>query len=368
MRLTELTESEYSTVGITQAQDNFLQSPAWGLFQKSLGKEIRYFAVRDDAGEILLSALLIVNKIFGKSYAFGPFGPVFMVEEPRQLGVFNFFARELQKFIPDMIFLRFEPAEDFFSNKNFGRGSEEFSKKSKSPNVVKSADLNPHQTLLLDLRQNESDLLAAMKPKTRYNIKVAQKEGVGIRVLDEVPLPLSGEEDPFSASAQRAGVNTYSREYFSRLLKFFSENSKNKSEETSGRQEISNRQKITVRCYAAYHKSDLLAANIMLEHGNRSTYLFGGALDKKRNTMPSYLLHWQAILDAKSRGCTTYDFWGVETDERHPWYGFSKFKLGFGGTIEKRPGTYDFVYKSAWYNIYRILRKINRLKIIRKRF
>jgi lipid II:glycine glycyltransferase (peptidoglycan interpeptide bridge formation enzyme) len=350
MRLAELSESEYLTIGITQAQDNFLQSPAWGLFQKSLGKDVRYFAAYDDAGTILLSALVIVNKVGGKNYGFAPFGPVFAVEESRQLEVFNFFAKELRKFISQMIFLRFEPAEDFFS----GEGVGGFEKKSKSSRIVKSADLNPHQTLLLDLRQDEQSLLAAMKPKTRYNIKVAQKEDVEIRVLYEVPIPASGEQDPFSASAQRAGVSTYSREYFSRLLKFFSENS--------------GRQKITARCYAAYHQGDLLAANIILEYGSCSTYLFGGALDKKRNTMPSYLLHWQAILDAKSRGCTAYDFWGVETDERHPWYGFSKFKLGFGGTIEKRPGTYDFVYKSAWYNVYRILRKINRLKIIRKRF
>jgi lipid II:glycine glycyltransferase (peptidoglycan interpeptide bridge formation enzyme) len=355
MRLAELTESEYSTIGITQAQDNFLQSPAWGLFQKSLGKDIRYFVAYDDASAILLSALVIVNKVGGKNYGFAPFGPVFAVEESRQQEVFNFFAKELRNFIPQMIFLRFEPAEDFFSGEGVsGEGAVEFGKKSQPSNIVKSADLNPHQTLLLDLRQDEQSLLAAMKPKTRYNIKVAQKEGVEIRVLHEVPIPASGEQDPFSASAQRAGVSTYSREYFSRLLKFFSE--------------IPGRQKITARCYAAYHQGDLLAANIMMEYGSRSTYLFGGALDKKRNAMPSYLLHWQAILDAKSRGCTAYNFWGVETDERHPWYGFSKFKLGFGGTIEKRPGTYDFVYKSAWYNIYRILRKINRLKIIRKRF
>jgi lipid II:glycine glycyltransferase (peptidoglycan interpeptide bridge formation enzyme) len=366
MRLAELTESEYSAIGITQAQDNFLQSPAWGLFQKSLGKDTRYFTAYEDTGAILLSALVIVNKVGGKNYGFAPFGPVFTVEESRQQEVFNFFAKELRKFIPQMIFLRFEPAEDFFSGKGVG----EFGKKSQPLSIVKSADLNPHQTLLLDLRQDEQSLLAAMKPKTRYNIKVAQKEGVEIRVSHEVPVPVSGGEDPFSASAQRAGVSTYSREYFSRLLKFFPEKnfSENKSEEIFDRQEIYGHHKITARCYAAYHQGDLLAANIMLEYGSRSTYLFGGALDKKRNTMPSYLLHWQAILDAKSRGCATYDFWGVETDERHPWYGFSKFKLGFGGTIEKRPGTYDFVYKSAWYNVYRILRKINRLKIIRKRF
>jgi lipid II:glycine glycyltransferase (peptidoglycan interpeptide bridge formation enzyme) len=350
MRLSELTESEYA--GITEASryswDDFLQSAAWGAFQKSIGREVKYFVVRDDAEKIVLSTLLIVNLVAGKCYVFAPFGPVFaqgISDADEQLEIFKFFTAQLKLFIPNLIFLRFEPANGFFPEKltaKFGR-------------IVKSTDLNPHQTLLLDLRQDEQSILAEMKAKTRYNIKVAQKEGVDVKVLSLVPKSVTGGLDPFYASANRAGVSTYSREYFTKLLNFFSED-----------KNTGNKNAITARCYAAYHQGDLLAANIMLEYKQRSIYLFGGALDLKRNTMPSYLLHWQAMLDAKSRGCETYDFWGVETYEKHPWYGFSKFKLGFGGVIEKRPGTYDLVYKPAWYTIYGILRKLNRLKILRK--
>jgi lipid II:glycine glycyltransferase (peptidoglycan interpeptide bridge formation enzyme) len=342
MRLLEIIESEYES--ITEAsrfyRDDFLQSAAWGAFQKSIGREVKYFIVRDGSEKIVLTSLVIINAAAGKCYAFAPFGPVFVagIGDAEQLEIFKFFTAELKSIIQNLIFLRFEPATEL--------------------NLVavrKSTDLNPHQTFLLDLRQDEQIILAAMKPKTRYNIKVAQKEGVEVKVLHEVATPAAGGLDPFSASASRAGVSTYSREYFTKLLNFFSE------EKNAG-----NKNAITARCYTAYHQGDLLAANIMLEYKNRAIYLFGGGLDLKRNTMPSYLLHWQAMLDAKSRGCETYDFWGVETDEKHPWYGFSKFKLGFGGVIEKRPGTYDFVYKPAWYTTYGILRKLNRLKIFRK--
>lgn len=341
MRLLEIIESEYESITEAPGHGDFLQSAAWGTFQKSIGREVRYFVVRDGVEKTLLSTLLIVNMVAGKCYAFTPFGPVFaegVSDANEKLEIFKFFTAELKSLIQNLIFLRFEPAVELNSS-----------------SARKSTDLNPHQTLLLDLRQDEQSILAAMKPKTRYNIKVAQKEGVEVKVLHEVAQPATGGLDPFSASANRAGVSTYSREYFTKLLNFFSE------EKSAGRNNA-----ITARCYTAYHQGDLLAANIMLEYKNRAIYLFGGALDLKRNTMPSYSLHWQAILDAKARGCETYDFWGVETDEKHPWYGFSKFKLGFGGVIENRPGTYDFVYKPAWYTTYGILRKLNRLKILRK--
>jgi len=341
MHLLELTESEYETIEASQVhRDDFLQSAAWGAFQKSISRDVKYFVVRDDSEKIVLTSLVIINAVVGKRYTFAPFGPVFVegLAEAEELEIFEFFSKELNSHIQNLIFLRFEPAAKLNSNR-----------------IKKSTDLNPHQTLLLDLRQEEQSILAAMKPKTRYNIKVAQKEGMEVKVLHEVPQASTGELDPFSASANRAGVSTYSREYFTKLLNFFSEG-----------KSTGNKNVITARCYTAYHQGDLLAANIMLEYKKRAIYLFGGALDLKRNTMPSYLLHWQAIQDAKSRGCETYDFWGVETDEKHPWYGFSKFKLGFGGVIENRPGTYDFVYKSAWYTTYGILRKLNRLKILRK--
>jgi len=117
---------------------------------------------------------------------------------------------------------------------------------------------------------------------------------------------------------------------------------------------------IEAKLYSAWHEGDLLATNLMLYWSGIAVYLFGGSVEHKRNTMPAYLLHWQAIEDAKAKGLRTYDFWGVETDPAHPWHGFSKFKLGFGGEIKKYEGTWDFVLQPAWYNIYKILRAINR--------
>jgi lipid II:glycine glycyltransferase (peptidoglycan interpeptide bridge formation enzyme) len=285
-------------------------------------------------------AQTIARAVGGKVFLFAPHGPVFAVyvSGTERNNVFDFFLENLPTVSGGVMFFRFEPEHPIGSGLL----------KSK---IKKTIDLNPHQTLILNLGQSVEELLAEMKPKTRYNIRLAEKSGVEVRVLQELPIPAVGGDDPIAASAKRAGIRAYSHAYFNDLLKFFNEHPG----------------PIQARCYAAYHEGDLLAANIMLEYGETAIYLFGGSLELKRNLMPSYALHFQAIQDAKSRGCKHYDFWGVETDENHPWYGFSKFKLGFGGRIIERPGTLDFVYNSAWYNAYGIVRKLNRLKNLRFR-
>jgi lipid II:glycine glycyltransferase (peptidoglycan interpeptide bridge formation enzyme) len=318
----------------------FLQDPEWGDFQVSLGRTVRRFVVRDEDETVLLYAQCIEQGVGKKSFLFAPYGPLFAedLSEVQRSGVFDFFTSELHARFTGLMFFRFEPAN----------AMTDLHVQSK---IKKTIDLNPHQTLLLDLQQPLDDLLAAMKPKTRYNIRLAEKSGIDVRVLQELPVTTKGGDDPITASAKRAGIRAYNRAYFNDLLKFFSN--------PEGA--------IQAKWYAAYHEGDLLAAAIMLEYGGQMTYLFGGAIALKRNLMPSYAIHYQAIQDAQAHGLSTYDFWGVETDERHPWYGFSKFKLGFGGRVVQRPGTLDFVYNGAWYNGYALLRKLNRLKNLRFR-
>ena len=350
MELIELTDNTPEILDscrqLAKAGGVFLQDIQWGDFQSYLGKRVRRFAVQDTGGtgNVRLFAQVIEHIVVGKSYFFAPYGPVFAknlsADEHRE--AFNFFIENLSGASDGLTFFRFEPEFDIYAEElNIISSSGNFQSK-----IKKTIDLDPHQTLLLDLHSTADELLAGMKPKTRYNIRLAEKSGIEVRVLKELPVAADGAEDPIAASSLRAGIRAYSRSYFNNMLQFFSDENG----------------PIQARCYAAYHEGDLLAANIMLEYGDRAIYLFGGALELKRNLMPSYALHWQAIQDAKKRECNTYDFWGVETDETHPWYGFSKFKLGFGGEIVKRPGTLDFVYNSAWYNAYGIFRKLNRLK------
>ncbi len=333
MELVELDEnSKDAYQSFVKTNGCFLQDWDWGDFQRSIGKEVQRFIVREN-GNIILTAQVLVNAMRGKKYFSLPYGPV-----RERIGNFDggvaleFFLRALAKKYPQTVFIRIEPQVETDDLKN-------------KRTLVKSLDLNPHQTLILDLKQDLDKILAAMHNKTRYNIKVAEKHGVEVVISERLGKTEAGI---FDLTARRAGVRFQDPEYFDSLLNYFS----------------SGKSTIRAALYSATAEGQVIASNLMIFWHDTAVYLFGGSGAEKRNFMAPYALHWQAIQDAKEKGIIKYDFWGVETDSAHPWYGFSKFKLGFGGEVIKYAGTYDYLVRPAWYNAYRLIRKLNR--IVRK--
>ncbi len=328
MKLLELKAEEDQTYqSLVQINGSFLQDFEWGTFQESLGKTVLRFGIYEEE-RLLLGVQGYLQGVLGKEYFFIPYGPTISLESLSHFQeYFKFFCTELKKRHPHLIFVRFEPlAKDL--NLRFAK---------------KSIDLDPHQTLILDLKQTEEQLLSSMHPKTRYNIKLAKKHGVEIEVLNELS---DQAEELLLQTSKRAGIRGFDRGYYKKLVRYFRDD-----------------KDISAKVYMAKHQGDLLAANIVLTYKkqNLGTYLFGGSSDIKRNHMAPYLLHWQTILNLKEQGLEKYDFWGIEINPEHSWFGFSKFKLGFGGEIVKYAGTWDYVLNSAWYNIYIILRKLNRI-------
>lgn len=329
MKLIEFTEGEQATYqSLVLINGCFLQDWQWGEFQKSLGKKVLRFGILERE-ELLLVASGYLQQIGNKSYFFLPYGPILKASELFRFNdLMQFFCLELKEKYPSLIFVRFEPLQIV-------------SETIKS--AKKSIDLDPHQTLILDVQKTEEQLLSEMHPKTRYNIKVATKHGVEIQTSNELT---KDTLNLLLETSKRAGIRGFDAEYYTKLVQYFREH-----------------KDITVKVYTAKHQADLLAVNVILTYKQQklATYLFGGSADAKRNLMAPYLLHWQIIQDLKKQGFEKYDFWGVETDPKHPWYGFSKFKLGFGGEVVKYAGTWDYVLNSAWYNVYIIIRKLNRI-------
>lgn len=337
MQLQQITKNEPQTYqSFVQANGSFLQSLEWGDFQASIGQEVLRYMVSDDSGTLILSVQLLVREFRNKKYLYAPYGPVIAKEYlPRVQeiqGALTFLMQQLYTKDSAIIFVRIEPF-NLFGFETLPAGLV----------VKKTIDLNPHQTSVLDLTQSLEQLQAAMHPKTRYNIKVAEKKDIRIsaeRKEADQALNL------FITTSKRAGISSFPKKYYQDLLSFFSNTS----------------QGIQAKLYTAWHQKDLLASNLIIYYAGRAIYLFGGSADIKRNLMAPYLLHWQAISDAKNIGFRTYDFWGIETDPKHPWYGFSKFKMGFGGKVLKYAGTWDFVLQPAWYNVYALLRAANRVR------
>jgi lipid II:glycine glycyltransferase (peptidoglycan interpeptide bridge formation enzyme) len=323
---TEADKQRYSDF-VRQNGGSFVQYIEWGDFQASLGKKVSRYIV-EIAGDVVATAQVVLNSAAGKDYLSISYGPVLSDPDPQ---VILFLMEELSKLYPSAVFIRIEPQLD----------PEHLSISSVSSRIKKTIDLNPHQTLILDISKSTEEILDQMHPKTRYNIRLAQKKDLEIRVRDNI----GDAGQLFLKTADRQGFKSFSESYYKKMLEYFRDND----------------QGVSVKLYAAYHDTDLLAANIMVFANQSATYLFGASSEVKRNFMAPYLLHYTAIQDAKNKGLSQYDFWGIEQDPKHPWHGFSKFKLGFGGQLFRYCGTWDYVIKPAWYNGYTVMRGINRV-------
>ena len=330
MQLIEINhQNKQKYQSFVQANGSFLQDWSWGDFKQNQGEKVHRFLI-EEKSEAIFTAQIFENIFRSKKYFYIPYGPVVLRQSDLQRTM-DFFCIELKKQNPNLVFVRFEPQ---FQNKIKG--------------AAKSTDLNPHKTLILNLDKSDEQLSTEMKPKTRYNIKLAQKHGVEIKINQD----LEQGVDLILHSSHRAGVHAFQKKYYLDLLDQFSDADKN----------------ISAKLYTAWYENKMIAANLMLYYKssdsqkNRAIYLFGGSSDEHRNIMAPYLLHWQAIQDARKNNFKTYDFWGIEEDPKHPWHGFSKFKLGFGGEVIEYGGTQDYVLNRTWYNIYKVFRKLNRLR------
>ncbi|HEY0492428.1 MAG TPA: peptidoglycan bridge formation glycyltransferase FemA/FemB family protein [Candidatus Dormibacteraeota bacterium] len=186
--------------------------------------------------------------------------------------------------------------------------------------------IQPEATRLLPIGGTPESLRAAFKPKTRYNLSLAQRKGVTVQRSSDVHTFARLADD----TARRQGIHLPGVAYYQACLDLFGPTD-------------------SVRLYIAYHEGDALGGVMVFRFGKTAYYLFGGSTDKKRELMPNYLLHWQAILDFRELGCEVYDWWGIpeEPAPDHPWFGLYRFKTGFGGETVRYVGLYERALRPA---------------------
>jgi peptidoglycan pentaglycine glycine transferase (the first glycine) len=201
-------------------------------------------------------------------------------------------------------------------------------------------NIQPPRTIVIDIRGSEEEILAKMKPKTRYNTRLAEKKGVTVRVWDDV----ESFHKLMLVTGGRDGFGVHSLEYYQRAYELL---------HSTGLGEI----------LVAEYEGKPLAALFVARNGQRAYYLYGASTDEERNRMPTYLLQWEAMKWAKARGCAEYDLWGVpDADEatleahfesRHDGlWGVYRFKRGFGGELKRAAQALDWVYNPLLYWVY----------------
>jgi len=340
MNLIELLSADkenYNRFVAESPSGSFLQSWEWGEWQEALGRKIFRYWILDDIGERTASIQLIKIPLpFGRYYLYSPYGPVVDGDYELRITNYEFLLQELQKRFADSIFIRIEP-----KGKTAIRNPQSA--------IVKSNNIQPAKTLLIDLSKSEEQLLAEMHHKTRYNIKVAQKHGVEIKDEFEISvgygLFASEAVELIANTAARQGFKGYGADYYNKLIDFFA---------------VKNRVDLKLHIYKAIYQNQILASAIMVDFGKIRTFLFGGSAEENKNVMAPYLLHWQAMLSARAQKMAVYDFWGTETSSGNV-PGFVRFKLGFGGTEQSYAGAYDYIISKPWYRCYGLLRSINKM-------
>jgi peptidoglycan pentaglycine glycine transferase (the first glycine) len=206
--------------------------------------------------------------------------------------------------------------------------------------IISPHNIQSPRTIIVDIRGTEEEILARMKQKTRYNIRLAEKKGVIVREWSDVNafhkmMLITGGRDEF-------GV--HSLEYYKRAYELL---------QPKGLGEI----------LVAEYEGKPLAALFVARNGNRAYYLYGASTDEERNRMPTYLLQWEAMKWAKARGCEEYDLWGVPDEDqaaleanfesRHDGlWGVYRFKRGFGGELKRAAQAMDRVYNPLLYWAY----------------
>ncbi|GAB1481343.1 lipid II:glycine glycyltransferase FemX [Treponema sp.] len=306
---------------------SFLQSGFWGSFKARFNWNARAFLV--DWGEGgKLPLLAIRRKLgFGSSFAYIPWGPElpsdFPESEKERSAALEELAVELQHQLPpDTAFIRFDPPWASEAESPAPRLHGHFKRA--------GADVQPPDTVIVDLSRGEEAMLSAMKSKWRYNIRLAEKKGVVVK-RDNVD-GLKTFYSLYEQTAKRDRIAIHGFNYYQTLLS-------HGEEYRDGSQDL--------RIYIAEYAGEALAAIITLFRGEEATYLYGASSDSHRELMPAYALQWRAMRDAAAMGCTRYDLFGIPPydDRSHPMAGLYRFKTGFGGKIIHRAGSWDYAYK-----------------------
>ncbi|MCX6791777.1 MAG: peptidoglycan bridge formation glycyltransferase FemA/FemB family protein [Candidatus Gottesmanbacteria bacterium] len=291
-----------------------LQSPAWGKFRKAMGIDV----VRLNDWQLTFHKIPYTPWTVGY-FPKGPAPTKKMIDELLALGK--------QK---NAIFIQLEPnIINKFQISNF---KFQILRPSHHPLFTK-------YTFVLDLTKSEEELLSAMHPKTRYNIKVAQKHNVKI-AEDNSPAAFKEYLRLTEETTSRQGFYAHNKNYHKTVW------------------EIMHKEDIA-HLFTASYESEVLSAWIVFVWGDTVYYPYGSSSRNHREVMAPTLLLWEIAKWAKQKGLKHFDLWGAMgppsadgPDVNDPWYGFHRFKQGFNPRLVEFSGSFDLVVKPLLYSFY----------------
>ena len=300
-------------------QGNLWQSLEWKRYREALGKKVQIY-VAEENGSIAGSALVMIDRTSGGFSTWEiPRGPV---GERRG---------ELLQAIRD------DAKEDrclaLYLSPQMPLGAEEI------PLTPSGRMVYAQATRMIDLTLPEEEILARMKPKGRYNMRVAQKHNMKVDQSEDIDtfyelIQQTGERDTFG-TLPKTHYETFLRSVDGSFL-------------------------LLAR---APGKQEPIAGLLGVLWNSGGIYYYGASNYAHRASMAPYLLQWETMKFCKARGCRTYDLLGIApagAPEDHPWAGISSFKEKFGGQVVPYPPEQQIILRPIAHYLLHLKRRLLR--------
>ncbi len=323
----------------SQPQSHILQTSAWGELKARFGWQADRVAVMR-ADRIVAGALVLFRALPLRlgTLAYIPKGPLLdFADEDVTTELLRGFDQLIKR--QRSILLKIEPDQlddPVWAERLHALGFRP------SPQTVQ-----PPRTIIIDIARSDEDILAAMHPKTRYNVRLAAKKDVIVR--EAAPADLPAFNALMQATGERDSFAVHSADYYEAAYRWFV---------PPGQATL----------LVATFQEHMIAGIFVFAQGDRAWYFYGASGEAERQRMPNYALQWAGIQWAKARGCTEYDLWGVPDEDeaaleaqyldRHDdLWGVYRFKRGFGGRLIRFAGAFDRVYDPLLYKAYELYLK-----------
>jgi len=311
-----LTDEPWETFLLDVPHTPFLQSWGWGEFQETLGLSHYRFGVYNGGELIGVCQALEGERRLGR-FLYVPHGPVLT---RFSAGTARMVLNHLKDFSRrrGVDYLRIDPPWEAAPE---SRALLEEAGFRSAPAATSQAG---GRTLLLDLEMGEKELLAGMRKTTRYSVKKAAEAGVEVERTTDLR-KISEFHRLMEVTYHRQGFTPHSRRYLQTEF------------------EVLSKRRMIELSLASYG-GDVVSAALTVAYGDTASYVHGASL--KSEIPASYALLWENIKEAQKDGRRYFDFWGIApegADDRHPWWGYTLFKRGFGGYPVDYLGTWDHV-------------------------
>lgn len=278
---------------------NFLQSWQWGEFQKTIGKKVWRIAVRDKA-----CCSVVKETAKRGDYLAVAGGPLLDWDKEKLVAEVFRILRQLGE-SESCSFIRFRP--QVHDSEALRQGVAEIGA------VEAQMHLTADLTLQLDLKKGLHELMMDMRKNTRYDVRKAGRDGVRA-VIEQDPNQIQEFYEHQMKLAEKHGFVPFGYDFLHEQFKAFMAGDH-------------------VALIHTYYQDQLLATAFVIFYNGEAVYHYGISTPKNYDYPGSHLGQWVAIQEAKRRGCSRYNFWGIAPKDQpdHRYAGVSTFKRGFGG-------------------------------------